>query len=141
MNNNKNFKRLKTETIKVNTKKYGLELTEKYGKETIRAANLKFKKSTKDQIRLQDELSTKINTLLIKAVKSADTSSELSTELCRSHQEWIQSYWPNYTKEAHMSLVEMYLVDDRFKKYYEDIICGGTLFLRDAMVIYLKLNK
>jgi DNA-binding transcriptional MerR regulator len=137
MSDKEKFEGFKEKIIQENTDKYGKELDEKYGKEYVEEANMKYKKLSKYQIKEQNELSNKINTLLIEAVESNDIKNEVSMELCKSHQLWIQSYWPTYSKEAHMNLVEMYLIDERFKEYYEKIVEGGTLFLRDAMKYYL----
>lgn len=141
MSDKEKFEGFKNQIIKENTDKYGDELNDKYGIEYIKEANQKYKNLSKYQMNEQNELSNKINKLLVKAVKSNDIHSDTSFELCKSHQLWIKSYWPTYTKESHMTLVEMYLTDARFKKYYENIIPGGTLFLRNSMQVYLKEKK
>lgn len=95
---------------------------------------------SKYQVEEQRQTSDKIDSLLVEAVKINDPTNKVSKELCQLHEKWIKSYWPSYSKEAHMSLVEMYLIDKRFKEYYEKRITGGTKFLRDAMKIYLNGN-
>lgn len=141
MKDSEKFAGFKEEIIKENAEKYGKELNQKFGQTYIDEANLKFKKLSKYQFEEQNKLANKISDLLIKAVQSKDVSSDISQELCKNHQLWIKTYWPTYTEEAHMALVEMYLIDERFTQYYDKIVSGGTLFLRDAMKIYLNIKK
>ena len=47
-------------------------------------------------------------------------------------------YYPEYSKEYHMGLADMYVADERFKAYYEKIMPGCAEFLRDAINIYCK---
>lgn len=137
MNDEEKFIGLKEKVIYENDKKYGKELVDNYGKEVIEESYNKYRKLSKHQVKEQEMLANKINELLIQAVKSEDPSSEVSMQLCKSHQLWTKTYWPTYSKKAHMDLVEMYLEDERFKKYYEKTIIGGTMFLRDAMRIFI----
>ena len=47
-------------------------------------------------------------------------------------------FWKDgtYSKEAHKNLAEMYAADERFKAYYDKIVDGGAIFLRNAVNIY-----
>ena len=46
--------------------------------------------------------------------------------------------WPDdlYSEEAHISLVQMYTQDERFKKYYEDITEGAADYLYEAIKVF-----
>lgn len=139
MNDKEKFEGFKDKTIRDNTEKYGEELNELYGHDVIKEANTKYKKLSKYEIKKQELLSQEIDILLVKAVGLNDIHNSVSRELCQKHQEWIQSYWPSYSKSAHLSLVEMYLSDERFKSYYEKRVLGGAIFLRNAMKVYLDI--
>lgn len=134
------FEGFKEKLLKDNDKEYGEELNQKYDKQFIEGSYKKFNKLSKYQMENLSKLSNRIDELLIEATYLNDPSNNVSKELCEAHQLWIQGYWPSYSKEAHLSLVEMYLIDDRFKLYYEKRAKGGALFLRDAMKVYLKTN-
>lgn len=137
MNNEEKFKVFKETLLNNNEEKYGDELKEKYDLLFVEESYTKFKKMSKYQMKEQKQISSKIDKLLIQAVNSNNPSNSVSQELCQLHEKWIKSYWPTYSKEAHMSLVEMYLIDERFILYYDKRIKGGAVFLRDAMKIYL----
>jgi len=57
------------------------------------------------------------------------------------HRQWLSYTWENYSQEAHASLAQMYVDDERFAKYYNDKQPGGAEFLRDAILIYTGSNK
>jgi hypothetical protein len=84
------------------------------------------------------DLSQNINENLKEALIYGDAKSEQAQKVCQMHQEWIQLYWPDYTKEAHFSLVQGYVEDPRFKKYYDSIAPGAAEFLLEAMKEFLK---
>jgi DNA-binding transcriptional MerR regulator len=138
MNNQEKFKGLKAKDIFENEEKYGQELREKYGDEKIEQSNHRYKKLSKYQYQLADDLAKEILEKLKIALSFGDPRSEIAQEVCQLHQQWIQIYWPKYDKKSHLSLVDMYLGDDRFKAYYEKVGKGATQLLNDAMHIYLK---
>ena len=85
-----------------------------------------------------EQLNADISENLKAAVKTNDPAGELAQEVCRLHKEWLCIFWKDgaYSKETHKSLAEMYVTDERFKAYYDKIVDGGALFLRDAINIY-----
>ncbi len=115
---------------------YGREIREKYGDEAIDASNAKLKGLTPEQFRKSQELSQQINETMKKACLQGDPSSLLAQETCAMHKQWLMFYWGSYSKEAHLGLARTYVDDPRFKKYYDDIVDGGAVFLRDALMIY-----
>jgi hypothetical protein len=54
------------------------------------------------------------------------------------HRKWLSFFWPEYSKEAHAGLAEMYVADERFTAYYDQHKEGAARFLRDAIVSYTK---
>ena len=53
-------------------------------------------------------------------------------------KKWLEYSWNFYSKEAHRNLGEMYVLDERFKKYYDNNQEGMAEFFRDALNIYTK---
>ena len=52
------------------------------------------------------------------------------------HKRWLCVFYPKYTKAYHKGLVEMYVMDDRFRANYDKLGEGCTEFLRDAVNIF-----
>lgn len=138
MTNEEKFKNLKEDMIKENETKYGFEIREKYGDTVINQSNEKMRKMSKWQMNEAKRLGEDINVKLAIALKTNNPSSIDATEVCQMHQTWIKLYWPTYSIEAHLGLVDMYTKDERFKAYYEKVGEGATEFLKEAMNIYLK---
>jgi len=138
MNDNDKFKELKENIILKNESKYGKELASKYSKETIDESYEKIRKMSSYDYQAAQTLGKDILELLEKELQFNNPLSDESQRLCKMHQEWINYYWPVYTKEAHLSLCEMYVNDERFTKYYDSVGTGASLHLYKAMKKYLQ---
>ncbi|MCD4826359.1 MAG: MerR family transcriptional regulator [Acholeplasmataceae bacterium] len=138
MNEKEKFEGFKDNLIKENEVQYAKEIKEKYGKKVFDESNHKIKQMSKYQYEQVQKQTIDLNKLLKKAYLSGDPSNEISQQACQMHKEWLLNYWTFYTKEAHLSLVKTYVEDERFKKYYDDIIPGLADFLLKAMTIYLE---
>jgi len=59
---------------------------------------------------------------------------------CELHKEWLCYFWEDgmYSKEAHLSLAEMYVADERFAAHYEKIAPGCAVFLKESLEVYCK---
>lgn len=138
MNNDKNFEDLKKQMIDENEKKYGQEIREKYGTDTIEASNKKFGNMSKEQWENAEALSILVNETIKEACLSGDPAGETAQKACDLHRQWLCMFWEDgkYSKEAHLNLAQIYCDDERFKKYYEAITPGAAEFLLDAMKIY-----
>lgn len=114
------FEAFKDEKIKENEAKYGTEIREKYGEETVAQSNQRYQGLTKAQFERMDELQHQIGVKLAEYLKQPTTS--LGQDIFRLHQEFLQITWPNYTLAAHRNLGEMYVADPRFTKFYNDLV-------------------
>ena len=132
------FEGFKKEMIDKNEKKYGNEIRERFGDAAIEASNAKVMSLTPNQYKEEQLLSKQINELLKEAFEEGNPASQKSQKVCTLHKEWLEYFWNNYTKEAHLGLAKAYVSDPRFKKYYDDIEDGCAEFLRDAISIYCK---
>lgn len=138
MKDNEKFEGFKEQLIEENEKKYGKEIREKYGEEVVQASNEKFRGMSKEDYDAMTKLGEEIFTLLEKAYETGDPTSPEAQKLAETHKQWLMYSWPSYSKEAHVGLAEMYVADERFAAYYDKQVKGGTVFLRDAIVNYLK---
>lgn len=136
MNNNEKFECFKDGLLKQNEDKYGKEIREKYGDDKVDESYKIFKNLSKDEFEEVKQISNKLNELLKEAMKTENSQGDLAIEVVKLHKKWL-SYFGNYTNEAHIGLSQMYVYDDRFKKYYEKNAGEGSAeFLRDAVVNY-----
>jgi len=70
------------------------------------------------------------------ALEMGDPASEAPQETCDLHRQWLLVFNPDYSKEYHKGLGEMYVADVRFKAHYEKIAPGCAEFFRDAINAY-----
>lgn len=139
MSDQDKFEGFKEAHIAENEKKYGTEIRERYGDEVITASNQKLKKMTKEAYNRGEELALQVNKAIKEAFQKGDPSSKDAMKACELHKQWLMLYWPEYSKEAHRELGEMYVKDERFRAYYDKIAPGSGAFLRDALRIYTGL--
>ena len=138
MTDNEKFEGFKQSLIDENELKHGAEIRGKYGDSTVDASNAKLKGLTQEQYDEGERLRFAYEETLKAAYATADPAGELAQTTCDLHKQWLCVFNPNYSREYHMGLGEMYVADERFKAYYEKIIPGCTEFLRDAINIYCK---
>ncbi|MDP4178901.1 MAG: MerR family transcriptional regulator [Bacillota bacterium] len=141
MSDKEKFEAFKQKLIDENESKYGKEIREKYGDESINNTNRKIKNMSKEQYTSLEKLLEELNETIKLAYENGDPSSEISQKACELHKKWLLNYWDHYSKESHMALVEMYVNDERFTAYYDKIVPGCTRFLRDAMRIYTGIKE
>ena len=134
------FEGLKEHLIEENEQKYGKEIREKYGDDTVEASNAKLQGMSQQDYGAMTNLGEEILSLLEKAYATGDPGSNLAQEVAAKHKAWLMYSWSSYSKEAHAGLAEMYVADERFTAYYDKKVKGGAEFLRDAILIYLGMK-
>ncbi|MGO3212613.1 MAG: MerR family transcriptional regulator [Ruoffia tabacinasalis] len=134
----KEFEGFKKQQIKANEEKYGEEIREKYGDDVINSSNKKFGNLTQEQYEHIEKLNEEISEALVNAVPEGKPESAEGQRVAELHKEWLIMVWPDdlYSEEAHISLVQMYTQDERFKKYYEDITEGAADYLYEAIKVF-----
>lgn len=120
MTDSEKFTAFKENAIKDNEKKYGDEIRKNYGVDTVDQANKKYRNLTKEQFTKMNNIEKQLIDDLNLLSKKTELDSELSQKIYLEHKEWLEYSWPNYSKEAHRGLVQMYVNDGRFAKYYDD---------------------
>jgi DNA-binding transcriptional MerR regulator len=136
MSDNEKFDGFKQKLIDDNEQQYGNEIRAKYGDNTIDRSNAKVKGMTKEQYAEVERLSAEVNETLKAAFEQGDPAGELAQKACELHKTWLCFFWDSYSKEAHLGVTQMYVDDPRFTEYYDKIVPGCAVFLRDAVKIY-----
>lgn len=140
MTDKEKFTGFKQKMIDENEKKYGEEIRKKYGNETIDQSNKKVMNMTEEDYKAVTNLEKQVLETLAQAFESGDPAGELGQKTAELHKKWLTYYWSGYSKEAHASLAQMYIDDERFKAYYDKKQPGGAEFLRDAIHIYTGMQ-
>lgn len=136
MSNKEKFEGFKKNIIDKNEKKYGKEIREKYGDDTVNKSNQKVKGMTKEQYDEALALESEVLKTLAEAFEIEDPAGEVAQKAAEMHKKWLCYYWSTYSKEAHAGLAQMYVDDERFTAYYDKEKPGTAEFLRDAILIY-----
>lgn len=139
MKDKEKFEGFKKGLLDENEAKYGKEIRKKYGNDTIEKSNKKFMNMDKEQFDKMNEVESEMIEVLKNVIHSGDLNSQYSEDVYNKHKQWLEFTWPTYSKEAHAGLAEMYVADDRFRKYYSDkagMDCVDTL--RDIIVKYCR---
>ncbi|SEM95900.1 DNA-binding transcriptional regulator, MerR family [Mesobacillus persicus] len=138
MSDKEKFNGFKKKLIEDNEKVYGQEVRGKYGDEAVNQSNAKLLNMSQEDYEKVTKLEQDIRTALAESFLTGDPESELAQKAADLHKQWISYYWPQYSKEAHAGLAQMYVADERFTAYYDKEQVGTAEFLRDAILIYTK---
>ncbi|SDX26022.1 MerR family transcriptional regulator [Paenibacillus sp. CF384] len=140
MSDKQKFEGFKQRLIDENEQKYGKEVREKYGDDVVNKSNAKVKGMSQEDHERVTRLAEEIKESLAEAFKLGDPAGELAQKTADLHRQWLSFYWPQYSKEAHANLSQMYVDDERFKAYYDVDQPGSAEFLRDAIHIYTGVS-
>jgi len=138
MTDKEKFEGFKQSLIEKNEQQYGSEIREKYGNKAIEESNVALKGLTKEQYEKSEQLRLTLEETLKAAFNIGDPAGELAQKACDLHRQWLCVFYPNYSKEYHIGLGEMYVADERFRANYDKLAPGCTEFLRDSINIYCK---
>jgi hypothetical protein len=136
MSDQEKFEGFKQALIDENERNYGAEVRGKYGDEAVRASNARFKGLSREQYDKSERLRLEMEQTLKAAFDSGDSAGALAQKACDLHRQWLCVFCPNYSKDYHKSLGEMYTADERFRANYDKLAPGCTEFFRDAINIY-----
>lgn len=136
MSNKEKFEGFKREMIEKNEQQFGSEIREKYGNQTIDASNARLMGLSEQDFQHVTALEQRLKSLLARAFATGDASHELAQQAAELHKQWISYFWPTYSEEAHASLAQMYVDDERFTAHYDKEQPGTAKFLRDSIWIF-----
>lgn len=120
MSNKEKFEAFKKDKLAQNEEKYGKEIREQYGEETVKASNKKFMSMAEEDITKMGEIEKEMFEALKEVMATGDMDSVEAKTVYEKHREWLSFSWTNYSAEAHIGLAQMYVADERFVKYYND---------------------
>ncbi|MFC3420085.1 MerR family transcriptional regulator [Salinicoccus hispanicus] len=138
MSDQEKFEGFKKDRLEENETRYGKEIREQYGEETISRSNEKWMNMTRRDYGEMKALEQKLADVLKEGATSVEPPESLYEQAAVLHREWLMYTWTTYSKDAHRGLAETYVGDERFRKYYDDIAPGAAQFLRDAIVEYMQ---
>jgi len=145
MSDKEKFEGFKKKIVEDNEKRYGTEIREKYGDETVDRSNKKLKNMTQEEYDEITKLEKNLMDTLQAAFQTEDPACELAQKAADLHRQWLSFYWDSYCKEAHAGVAQMYVDDERFKShydsYYDEEQPGTAEFLRDAVFVYTGMEK
>ena len=142
MTNAEKFESFKKTLVQSNQEKYGQELAEKYGEETIRQSNAQMMGLTREAYEEMEHLGAEIQEKLEAAVKQGKApEGQAGQEIFTLHRQWLGYTWASYQPEAHKGLGEMYTADERFTAHYDSQVSGCAAFLRDAIACFAEEGK
>ena len=136
MSDKEKFDGFKKKLIEDNEKKYGQEIREKYGDDTVNRSNQKVQGMSPEQYEESNRLRAEYMEKLRAAFATGDPAGELAQKAAHLHRQWLSYFWDGYSPEAHLGLAQMYVDDARFTAHYDAQQPGTAAFLRDAVRIY-----
>lgn len=141
MSDQQKFEGLKEKLLLENDDKYKEEVIDQWGIDAYKRSRETFKNFTKDQFDHLSQLSTDLINAL-KQVKKDLGNQVLRHKIYMIHKEWLTRSWGGtYNRDAHYNLVDMYVNDIRFKKYYDQHEKGLTEILRDIVQNQLIIEQ
>jgi len=133
MTDSEKFIGIKTDMIEENEKKYGQEARALFG-DKVDESNEKIMAMDEETLMSLQVFTDEMNNLFVEAMLSGNV--EIQRRAFDMHVRWLKHYWSSYSSEAHIGLGEMYVMDDRFKAYYDELEEGLAVFVRDTIKKY-----
>ncbi len=120
--------------------RYRKEAVQKYGEESVRAAEAKTKDYDDEKWGAIQRRSREILLALadLMAVPVADSRVQ---DLVHAYREEITANYYDCTVEIYAGLGRLYMEDDRFTQYFEDICPGLALYMSEAIRYYCQNHK
>ncbi len=119
---------------------YSKEAKERWGNtDAWKQSQERVKKMGKAGLKKVMEENGKILLEIAAAMKLAPDSADVQRLIAKHYNGLRAFYEPNL--EMYRGLAEMYVVDPRFKSFYEKVAPGLAQFMRDAMVAYCDIQE
>lgn len=128
------FEAFKHASVAANEEKYGKEIRAKYGNAAVDESNRRAMNMTAGQYDEKQALEKEILARLEQAVNdSVKPDSDEGRAIAQLHRRWLEFSWTPPSDEAYRGLAQMYVMDERFTKYYDRTVPGCAKFLCDAI--------
>lgn len=132
-----NFEQKKRDMIAENERKYGEEIRDSYGDQTVDASNAQLMSMSEADFNRMQDIGAQILSLLEQAVAAGlPADGEQAQHIADLHRQWLAFNLPQLTREMHTGIAGMYVADERFTAYYDGKVAGCAALLRDAVGHY-----
>lgn len=139
MSDQERFEIWKEKVIQENEEKYGQEVREKYGNASMEESTQKMKDMTEKDYEkfraLEDEILASLKAAVTKGISP---ESQEGKQIVFLHKEWLGMTCKSYSKERHLGIVDLYVMDERFTSYYDSEVKGCAEFLNRAGVYWIE---
>ncbi|WP_144558447.1 MerR family transcriptional regulator [Shouchella miscanthi] len=133
MSNQSKFAAFKRQQIKENERLYGKEIRKEYGEDTVNETNNHLLQLTESDYLQRQKIENALTERLREASNSLVITKETEQEITQLHKKWIMFSWSTYSEQAHIGLADLYVEDERFKRYYDAIASNAASILRTAI--------
>ena len=134
MSDQEKFKGLIEQKIQENEQTYGEEIRTRFGDATIEQSYGALRKMSEADYEAFVTLEKEIIKQLKVVDSIGDPSDEAGKNLASMHRQWISMAWGKYDQKAHLGLIQMYVLDERFKAYFDDRAGeGAAAMIRDCV--------
>ena len=140
MTDQEKFEGMKRQAVEENEAAYGKELREKYGGAAVDEHAARMSGMTRQEWDETHQVEEAYKAALRRAAAAGDSAGADAKEAVRLHAEWLGHYWAKgaVTPEAHTGMAEMYVQDQRFTDYYEQVAPGCAAFFLEAVKAYYR---
>jgi len=141
MQDEEKFAAFKAEQVEKNTQHFGQEVVQRWGQAAKDAADAKYLGLSQATLAQMHEFEQALSTALNVYLAQPKLPSEPAKVVFDRHRQWLQLTWPNYTPEVHRGLATMYVADERFSQYYDQLLPktqpgSAAQALRDIVTYY-----
>jgi len=136
------FECFKRDAVRKNEEAHGQEIRQAYGDAAMDQANAHVLAMSQEVYAEWKQLGDEIRDRLAQAVRSGDRpDGPMGVQIAEMHKRWLSLGPTAYDPKCHAGLAEMYVSDERFRRYYDGEMDGCAQFLRDAVVSWLKQGE
>ena len=139
MNDEAKFSAFKQQAIENNEATYGQEVRERYGDAAADETNAALMGLSCEEYAAWNELDYTLRQRLEQAVEMGlSPDSAEGREICELHRRWLSVTDKKLTAAKQKGIAELYVLDERFTRYYDKTVPGCACFLRDAAAWWAK---
>ena len=139
MNDEAKFSAFKQQAIDNNEATYGQEVREQYGDAAVDETNAALMGLSREEYAAWNELDYTLLQRLEQAVEMGlSPDSAEGREICELHRRWLSVTDKKLTAAKQKGIAELYVLDERFTRYYDKTVPGCARFLRDAAARWAK---
>lgn len=136
------FECFKRDAVRRNEESYGREIRQAYGDAAMDEANTRMLAMSQEVYFEWKQIENELLARLAQAVQTSERPDSPEGErIAEMHKRWLTLSPVPYSAEYHAAMVEMYVADERFRRYYDREVEGCALFLRDAVLSWLRKGE